>query len=167
MSSATHIHVRPLEIGDFKFVQDLASRQPHFTVPPTYVLWLMLRIRGAICLVAEHSGKGPVAYLLAVPVESPKDAMFVWQLASEFRQRESAILALLTEFQNMLVALAVDSIVFSSVPNSPAYRLIRRYAWKFLSSVPTALEALPSSIGRLETQFLLSLGNKPRPRGIH
>jgi hypothetical protein len=96
MPNTSHIHVRPLEIVDFSFVQDLASKQENFTVPPTYVLWLMLRIKGAISLVAEHSTRGPLAYLLAVPVEGPEDSMFVWQLAvSKGTVRGKAVLALL------------------------------------------------------------------------
>jgi len=63
----SHIHVRLLEIGDFQFVRNLASKQPNFTVPSTYLLWLLLRIDGAICLVSEHSTKGPLAYLVALP----------------------------------------------------------------------------------------------------
>src|SRR5437764_1269512 len=121
MSKTSHIHVRPLEIGDFTFVRDLASKQRTFTVPPLYILWLMLRIKGAISLVAEHTSRGPLAYLLAVPVEGPEDSIFVWQLAaSKGPGQANATLALLVEFRNMVGELAVSHIMFSSVPNSAA-----------------------------------------------
>jgi len=101
MPNTTHIHVRPLEIGDFTFVRDLASKQRNFTVPPTYVLWLIMRIKGAVCLIAEDADRGQLAYLLAVPLEGPKKSLFVWQLAATTRGgKEQATLSLLAELRD-------------------------------------------------------------------
>jgi len=158
MSNLSHIHVRPLEVGDFNFVQDLASRQPTFTVPPAYVLWLMLRIKGAICLIAEHSGEGPLGYLLALAIEDPEHAIFVWQLASSKNsQQENATLALLTEFRNIIKGLAIRRIVFSSVPGSSNYRVIRKYAWKVFSSIPREIHLLPPLVEPRESEFVLDV----------
>ncbi len=158
MSNVSHIHVRSLEIADFDFVRDLASQQPNFTVPPMYVLWLILRIKGAICLVAEHSGRGPMAYMLAVPVEGPEQTVFVWQLAStKSGQKAKATLALLTEFRTILARRSVRTIAFSSVPNSPNYRAIRQYAWKVFSLPPERTGLLPFSVSSSESEFLLNL----------
>jgi hypothetical protein len=154
----SHIHVRPLEIGDFQFVQGLASKQPNFTVPSAYLLWLLLRIDGAICIASEHSRKGPLAYLLALPVKEPKRSMFVWQFAaSDGPEREAASLALLTKSREVAVGLGVESVIFSSVPNSAAYRVIRRYAWKVFSAVPKAISNLPSLVNPIEREFILPL----------
>jgi len=158
MPNTSHIHVRPLEISDFSFVQDLASKQERFTVPPTYVLWLLLRIKGAISLVAEHSTRGPLAYLLAVPVDGPEDSMFIWQLAvSKGAERTNATLALLAQFRDTVEELKVRNIIFSSVPNSSAFRAIRRYASKVFSSEPKAINALPPAVDAKESEFLLDL----------
>src|SRR4051812_39896152 len=109
MSNPSHIHVRQLEIGDFAFVRDLASRQPNFTVPPPYVLWLLLQIKGAISLIAEDSIEGPLAYLLAVPVENSTNSLYVWQLAGlQQRQKKSAALALLKELHHMALTTGVN-----------------------------------------------------------
>ncbi len=163
MPNTSHIHVRPLEISDFSFVQDLASKQQNFTVPPTYVLWLTLRIKGAISLVAEHSTRGPLAYLLAVPIDGPEESMFVWQLAvSKGTERAKATLALLAQFRDIVGDLAVRNIVFSSVPNSSAFRAIRRYASKVFSSVPEAISTLPLAVDAKESEFLLDLGHARR-----
>jgi len=163
MLNISHIHVRPIEIGDFDFVRDLASKQRNFTVPPVYVLWLLIRIKGAICLIAEHSSEGPRAYLLAVPVEGAEDSMFVWQLAaSKGLGREKVTFALLAEFRNIAHKFAVRNIAFSSVPNSASFRTIRRLAWEVFSSEPKAISALPPSIGRKESEFLLNLSDTRR-----
>jgi hypothetical protein len=162
MANASHIHVRPLEIGDFGFIQKLASKQPNFTVPPSYVLWMMLRAKGTICLVAENAKMGPLAYLLAMTIENPNKALFVWQLAaSASRMREKAILALLAKFRNITVKLGCSSIAFSSVPKSSRYRAIRRYAWTVFSSVPRLVGSLPSAINPNESEFLLTVKRTP------
>jgi hypothetical protein len=164
MPTTSHIHVRPLEIGDFYFVRDLASKQRNFTIPPMYVLWLLIRIKGSICLIAEHSSEGPRAYLLAVPVEGSVDSVFVWQLAaSKGHGREKATSALLVEFRNIVEECAVRNIAFSSVPNSPSFRTIRRVAWEVFSSEPKATSALPPSVGKEESEFLLNLSDTRKP----
>jgi len=157
MSTGSHIHVRPLEIADFVFVQQLASKQTNFTVPPTYVLWLLLKIKGAICLLAEDSKKGSLGYLLAVPVEGPENSIFVWQLAVEKNpSREKAMLALLIKLRTLLTKLGVRNIVFSTLPKSATFRTIRRYARRVFFSVPQATNTVV--VDAKESEFLLMLG---------
>jgi hypothetical protein len=158
MATASHIHVRPLEIGDFNFVRELASMQPNFTVPPVYVLWLMLKIKGAVSLVAEHSSDGLLGYLIAIPIEGPADSMFVWQLAaSRAPRRAKATMALLTEFRRIINELSIKVVFFSSVPHSAVFRTLRGYARKVFSSVPDPLNALPSEVSAEECEFVLKL----------
>jgi len=158
MPQVSHIHVRPLEIGDFEFVRNLASKQPTFTVPPVYVLWLILRIKGAVCIIAEHSQDGPLAYLLAVPVEGPGNSIFIWQLAAtEGRQRTKATISLLTALRETMICRNIDNVLFSSIPNSAVHRLIRRYARDLGPLVPRVLSTLPRSVDSKESEFLLNL----------
>lgn len=158
MSKVSHIHVRSLEIGDLAFVQDLASKQPSFTIPPPYVLWLILRIREAICLIAEDSKDGPIAYLIAVPVEAPEKSVFVWQLAAtDAAQKETAMLDLLTEFRKLVFLSDCKSVLFSTIPGSAVYRLIRQYAWDLGSVIPRVLHSLPPVVSSSESEFRLEL----------
>jgi hypothetical protein len=158
MSNVSHIHIRALEIGDFTFVQDLASKQHNFTIPASYVLWLMLRIKGAICLIAEHNKDGPLAYLLSVPIEASEYSVFVWQLAASPGTKEkAATLALLAEFRDIVFERGCKSILFSSIPESALYRVIRQYAWKLGSVVPQLLNALPAIVSSNESEFRLDL----------
>ena len=166
MSNPSHIHVRRLEIGDFNFVRELASRQPGFTVPPVYVLWLMLKVKGAVSLVAEHSSDGLLGYLIAVPLEGPSNSMFIWQLAvSKGPRRPKATMALLTEFRRMMKRLSIRNIFFSSVPHSAVLRVIRGYARRVFSSEPNALNSLPPGVNSEESEFLLNLRGIRRRRG--
>lgn len=152
--TTSHVHVRQLEVGDFSFVRALAARQPTFTVPPPYVLWLLLRIKDAICLVAEHSSEGQLAYLLAVPIEAPSKALYVWQLAtSQAGQRRNATLALLVEFRRITQKMRICTIVFSTVPGSPAFRMIRRYALKVFAATPEPTSTIPALVCPNESEY--------------
>jgi hypothetical protein len=162
MPYTSHIHIRPLEIGDFDFVRELASKQPSFTIPPVYVLWLVLKIKGAISLVAEHNRDGLLGYLIAVPIEGPVDSMFVWQFAvSKGSRRLKATMALLTEFRTIIEERSIRNIFFSTEPRSPVFRTLRSYARKVFSSVPDVLNSLPPAVSAKESEFLLNL------TGIH
>lgn len=160
MVMVSHIHVRALEVGDFDFVRGLASGQPNFTVPPVYVLWLMLRIKGAVSLVAEHNSEGLLGYLIAVPIDGPKNSMFVWQLAaSEGSNRSDATLAILMEFRRIVKEHLIESVLFSAVPGSSLFRTLRGYAQKVFSSAPTSLHSLPPVVNALESEFLLEIND--------
>jgi hypothetical protein len=158
MPNTSHIHVRPLEIGDFDFVRELASKQRNFTIPPVYVLWLMLRIKGAISLVAEHNSDGLVGYLIAVPIEGPANSLFVWQLAvSKGSTHTKATTALLTELRELTEERSIRNIFFSTVPGSAVFRTLRSYTKKVFSSVPDVLNSLPQAVSAKESEFLLNL----------
>jgi hypothetical protein len=163
MLDTSHIHVRPLEIGDFNFVRELASTQRHLTIPPMYVLWLMLKIKGAISLVAEHNRNGLVGYLISVPIEGPADSLFVWQLAaSKGSSRTKATVALLTELRKIIEERSIHNIFFSTVPSSTVFRALRSYARRVFSSVPDILNSLPPAVSSKESEFLLNLTGIPR-----
>lgn len=154
MPAKQHIHVRQMEVGDFDFVRNLAAKQANFTVPPPYVLWLVLRIKDAICLVSERGTEGPVAYLLAVPIEAPSKAIFVWQLASsDASQPGDATLALLVELREIVRRLRVRRIAFSTVPESSTFRLIQTYAKRVFSANPHPVSMLPAKIGSNEKVY--------------
>lgn len=154
MSNNSHIHVRNLEVGDFDFVRDLASQQPNFTVPPPYVLWLLLRIKGAITLIAEDSHEGPVSYLLAVPVETPENCLYIWQLATKETSHQSDFtVALLAHLRGLLSHSHLQLVAFSAIPDSPAFRAFRLYAVRFGASVPTPAARLPQSVEAQEGEY--------------
>jgi hypothetical protein len=158
MPNISHTHVRPIEIGDFDFVRDLASKQPNFTVPPVYVLWLIARIKGAACLIAERAERGPVAYLLAVPIEGPEKSLFVWQLAAASGAgREKTTLALLTALRDFASGKHVRTIAFSLTPRSAAFRLISRYTNELAATTPRLTSALPPIVAMGESEYSIDL----------
>jgi hypothetical protein len=160
MTNVSHIHVRPLELADFDFVQALASKQPNFTVPPVYVLWLMLRIKGAICLAAEHNDKGLTGYLLAVPVEGSQASIFVWQLAASNQMTQKSVLAILAEFRKKIIESHIETVLFSGVPDSPRFRAIRQYSWQIFEVMPHEANILPSLVAIDESEFVVNLLEK-------
>jgi hypothetical protein len=159
MPDISHIHVRPLEIGDFNFVRKLASKQRNFTIPPVYVLWLIVRIKGAACFVAEDSDRGRAGYLLAVPIESPEESLFVWQLAAApGGEQEKATLALLVALREFASDRHIRAIAFSMEPRSAAYRLISRYTNKLAASSPRLTSVLPPIVAEDESEYRVALG---------
>lgn len=158
MPVASHIHIRQLEVGDFGFVRELAAKQPTFTVPPPYVLWLLLKIKDAVCLVAEHSSNGLIAYLLSVPVEGPAKTLYVWQLATcEKGTRTDATVALLVEFRRIARELHIRRIAFSSTPASSRFRAIRRHVANVFSVTPEPISSVPSLVCPNEQEFQFDL----------
>ena len=159
MPNTSHIHVRPLEIGDFNFVRELASKQKNFTIPPLYVLWLVVRIKGAACFVAENSDRGRAGYLLAVPIEGPEESLFVWQLAAlPGGEQEKTTLTLLVALREFAKDRHIRAIAFSMEPRSAAYRLISRYTHKLTASSPRLTSVLPPIVAAAESEYRVDLG---------
>ena len=158
MTAKSHIHVRQMEIGDFEFVRGLAAKQPGFTVPPPYVLWLILRVKDAVCLIAEDSSDGPMAYLLAVPVESPTKTLQVWQLASaEGSNLGDAVLALIRKSRSIARRLGVRRVTFSAIPDSSSFRAARRLTSKVFSATVKQGPILPAMVSDNERQYQFEL----------
>lgn len=151
------IHVRPMEVDDFPFIRHLASKQFQFTRPPRYVLWLLTRTNSRSCTVAVDPKHGPVAYLLSLPVStSRKKSLFVWQLAASPRgRRYGATHLLLLALRKMVRKMRIRFIVFSSVPDSPEFRAIRRQARTLFGAVPHSRHILPSGISPREHEFVI------------
>ena len=156
-TSSSHIQVRRLNISDFAFVRELASQQSTFTIPPPYVLWLLLKDYRNVCLVAEDDRIGPVAYLLAIPVQ-PSGSLYVWQLAVSGKgKRSNAILQLLRELRRTTQKMRIRRIMFSTLPQSATFRMIRRYVTTVFGSHLGVNSALPSMIAPGETEYRFEL----------
>jgi hypothetical protein len=154
---SSELHVRRLQIKDFAFVRDLASKQPNFTIPPPYVLWLLLKIRRSVALIVEREDSGPTGYLLAVPVAQPK-TLYVWQLATSKRdKRGEGTLLLLSQLRSIATRQNASFIMFSTVPGSATYRAIRRSVLKISGAVPELLSPIPTIIAPHESEYCVRL----------
>jgi hypothetical protein len=158
MPISRSINVRKIEVPDFTFVRDLAAQQPNFTIPPPYVLWLLSKVKSDGCLIAEHIERGPLGYLLAVPIEEPRGALYVWQLAvSTSNDSEDVILTLLRSLQEIVLRDHVNAIIFSARPNSPALRTIRRYARQMISAETIETKVLPEVVAPNECEYQVDI----------
>jgi hypothetical protein len=159
MRNSKWIRVRPIQASDFKFIRRLASKQPNFTSPPHYVLWLLKETNPRSCLVAEHAKLGPVAYVLSLQVDkSQGKALYIWQLAaSTSGQRSGAIHLLLLALRTFARRIRFKSVFFTAIPDSPDFRAIRRYAYTLSRGVPRSHQRLPSTVSRSEFEFILKL----------
>ncbi|MCU1284077.1 MAG: hypothetical protein JWO13_427 [Acidobacteriales bacterium] len=152
------IIVRPVRVEDFQFIRDLAARQPNFTIPPAYVLWLLLRIKGDICLIAEDDRGNLLAYLLAVPIESPEKSLYVWQLASaEAGAEQGAVYQLLLRLRDLCRKLGTQSVIFSALADSSEFRVVRQHLSTILGKHPKMTAQLPPLIAPDEAEFRIDL----------
>lgn len=143
---------------DFSFVRELAAKQPNFTIPPTYVLWLLMKIKGDICLVAEEKKSGPVAYLLAVPIEEQENSLYVWQLASAaIGDNDNAVLPILWKLHEITEQTKVRSMFFSAFPKSAEFRRIKRYIRTVWAAKPQATRVLADIVAPGETEYRIDL----------
>jgi hypothetical protein len=151
------IRIRPMEVDDFRFIRQLASKQFQFTRPPHYVLWLLTRTNSRSCIVAEDIKHGPVAYLLSLPVNTSREkALYVWQLAASPQgRRNGAIHLLLLALRKFVHRTGIRFLVFSAVPESPEFRAIRRQAHTIFGTVRDSRLALPSGVSRNEYEFVI------------
>lgn len=149
--------VRQMDDSDFRFIRNLASKQFQFTRPPPYVLWLLTRTNPKSCLVAMDAKHGPVGYLLSLPVStSGEKSLYVWQLAASPRGRRSgAIHLLLLELRRLVRRTHTRFITFSTVPDSPEFRAIRRLARAVFGAVPHYRHVLPQGVSRKEHEFII------------
>lgn len=151
------LHVRPMQVDDFRFIQRLASKQFQFTRPPRYVLWLLTRTNSQFCIVAEDSKHHPMAYLLSLPVSKSREKnLYVWQLAASSRgRRNGAIHLLLLALRKMVRRERIRSVIFTSVPNSPECRAITRYARALSGGAPRSAQRLPPIVSQNEHEFVI------------
>lgn len=158
MSPQREITVRAVQVKDFQFIRDLAANQPNFTIPPSYVLWLLLRIKGDVCLLAEDRSGQRLAYLLAVPIEAPANSLYVWQLAGvDQPDMEGVIHEVLRELDKSAKTQGIKSLIFSAIPTSPSFRKIRLYIARIWNTEPGHVRTLPDIIAPDETEFQVDL----------
>jgi hypothetical protein len=157
MRGSKWIRVRSLDVSDFRFIRRLASKQANFTVPPLYILWLLKQTNSRSCIVAEHLSLGRVAYLLSLIVSTPKGkVLYVWQVAASKRgQQAGATNVLLLALRAFMHRRRVQRVFFTSVPDSPHFRAIRRYAYALFGAAPRSQQTLPASVSRNEREFVI------------
>jgi hypothetical protein len=159
MQPSKKIRIRPLEVSDFDFVRNLAAKRSNFTTPPPYVLWLLKKAHSKSCIVAEHTERGSVAYLLSLPFKTSRGrALYVWQLAaSADGLRTGATDVLLLHLRTLMRRMRVHALFFTAVPNSPEFRAIRRYARVLYGRPVRSREKLPPFISRNEREFVIKV----------
>lgn len=108
-------------------------------------------------MVAEHAKHGPVAYLLSLIVSAPRGKiLYVWQMAASKRGLEAgATNVLLLALRALMHRVRVQRVFFTSVPDSPHFRAIRRYAYTLFGAAPRSKQILPVSVSRNERQFVI------------
>jgi hypothetical protein len=150
--------IRPVKVEDFQFIRDLAGEQENFTIPPPYVLWMLLKAKDDLCLVATSSSGTPLAYLLAIQIDTPPQSIYVWQLASTGGGKSAAATEfLLLGLRTFTKARQIEHIVFSATPGSASFKLIGKYCEQVFKATPRSLGILPRIVAPDEHEYILDL----------
>lgn len=161
-----HILIRPLKSSDFGFIRALASKIEGYTVCPPYILWMLTRFQGQLCAVAEETGRGPVGYLLAIPVGICGDALFVWQLASTFRgQRLDAPGKMVRRLKTVVKKRGIKTIFFTTIPKSVMEVNVKSLAERVFGIAPVASHRLSKPASHGEREYRLTVTSVHKRRG--
>src|SRR5437660_11968394 len=79
------VRVRAISLADFKFIRRLSATIQGYTVPPPYILWMLMRFQGDLCLIVEDGSQEPLGYMLAMSAGIASSEIFIWQFATNYR----------------------------------------------------------------------------------
>jgi hypothetical protein len=145
---------------DLDFIQALASQTPGYTLPAPYVLWLLGRYHSKYSAVVEEAGGKPLAYMLAIPVDTEPPAVFVWQFACTFRgQRLKAPDALTTHLKQITERNGIHRLIFTAVPKTPQEHFVKNLCQRIFAASPMRRKRLPRQISDNEFEYILKLKN--------
>jgi hypothetical protein len=117
---------------------------------------MLTRLHRRFCTVALAPDGTRLGYLLALSVDEPADAVFVWQLAATFRGRRiKAQDQLASNLKKAIQACGRTQILFTAVPNSDGERSIRSLAKRIFSITPRMMQPLPKSVSQEEREYRL------------
>ena len=149
--------MRRLVPEDFEFVRSLAASIAGYTICPFYVLWMLSRVHPDFCTVALAPDGKRLGYLLAMSMDEPSGAVFVWQLAVTFLGRRlKAQDRLAAHLKESLINRNRAQIIFTSEPNSAAERSIRSLAKRVFGTTPRMAEHLPDLVSARERVYRLA-----------
>ena len=162
MSNRKQVSVRVLNASDFEFVREIASKQPNFTIPPPYVLWLLLKIGADLCLIAESPQGDRLAYILAVPMSEPGGSIFVWQLATTDTPLASvALLRLVKKLKEICDTSRTRTLFFTAIPGTGSMRMIKHVVREVFATEPREVREVDRFVAPGETEFRIDLNLSP------
>lgn len=157
-TSENELLIRPLAVGDFTFVRELAAQQPNFTIPPPFVLWLFLKVRTGLSLVALNHSGDLLGYVLAMPVEDPPNSVYVWQLATtKGSKKAGAGMRLLEELKKALLTADFATVIFSASEGSAELRAIRQSVSQLVQREVKMVRRVPLIVAPAENEYQIRL----------
>ena len=101
-----HVSSRCLTPGDAHAIEFLASRTKGFSIPPTYLVWMLAKFQEGLCRVSLDSSGEVLGYILVLPC-AKREIAFVWQLGLT-KMGKKAIINVAERLVNDSVAFAID-----------------------------------------------------------
>jgi hypothetical protein len=153
----TRVLVRSIRVSDFAFIRQVAAHVRGYTVPPTYVLWMLSKQHPEVCLIAESAPGHPLCYLLAMSTGRAPNTLFVWQFASTLEgTRLRAARNIANRIRRIVERQGTQRICFTAVPDSGTTRAIAALAQQVLGRTLHAGAPLPKSVSPREREFYIT-----------
>lgn len=155
-NEARAIRVRAIRLSDFQFIRELSATIYGYTVPPPYILWMLKRFHGTLCLIAEDESKNRLGYMLGMNVGIASNEIFIWQWATNYRgQRLRAANALAGHIRKLVKKYSIERITFTALPNSPSTKAVASLAKQMFGHTPKVGARIPRLISATEREFHL------------
>lgn len=103
---------------DAEDIAQIAATSEGFTVPSSYIIWMLAISGGRLCRVLRDAENGLEGYLLALLCDDQKHA-FVWQVAisvSGFKRKSEVHKILIKDFVRQAIELGVKTVYFTTQP---------------------------------------------------
>lgn len=109
-----NIRLRPLQPGDYEAIARIAEATTGFSVPTTYMVWMLATTQGELCQVAVDQHDAVIGYTLGMQTSQP-EVGFSWQTAvlPEYRSRHVAA-ALVAHTTQAAKAMGILTVRFTS-----------------------------------------------------
>lgn len=152
-ASRGEVTIRSLHRDDFPFVQQLAGRQPSFTTPSPYLIWMFGEVEHDACFVATCNNR-PVGYVLGQI--TPTGTLWVWQLAVERHAPAQTGRRLVERLREVCLGYSLKRLTFTMSP-----RLAERWAAHSAMALFNSPLRCVGEAGAGESIYEIRLGNKP------
>lgn len=152
--------IRDLLPDDANSIQDIATITGGFTIPSSYLIWMLSRTQKPFCKVQVDDDGNLRGYVLAIRSADPEE-IFVWQIGLALQSRLDALRTATELFGSLFeaaVSCGVSSARCSVSPGSRLKMLQRIVGSVSAASMSPTGEEVVADDGTYEVEYVITRG---------